>query len=271
MNRYIRSKKRQDIIIELVLLITTIIWVVPVAAALNTSLKVKGLENYITVLSTKIDGNVIFFKMFINSIIITIITMLLILINAVLAAYAFSKMKFKGKNVLYLGILGCFAIPMISTLIPNLFLMTRFGLRGTYISMILLLVTVNLPLALMIFKSNFDGLPNAFLEAAIIDGSSRLNTLVSIVIPMSTPVIVNVLVVMFIQIWNDFQIPLIFAIRTEMYTLTLAPKFFGLTSNRLDLPPLYASIIIIAIPVVIFYIVMQDKIIQGMSLGGLKE
>lgn len=257
--------------IEVFLVLTACVWIVPVCAAISTSLKVKGVENYAIVLSTTIDGIRIFPRMFLNSLIISSATILLIMTSAILAAYAFSKLWFKGRRTLYLLILGCFAIPMISTLIPNSILITRIGLRGTYASMVLLLVTVNLPLALMIFKSNFESMPDAFLEAATIDGSSSLNTLLKIVVPMSKPAIVNVLVVMFIQVWNDFQIPLIFATETKMYPLTLAPSFFGLTQNRLDLPPLYASIISIAVPVVLFYMLMQDKIIKGMSMGGIKE
>ena len=92
-----------------------------------------------------------------------------------------------------------------------------------------------------------------------------------ILLPMSKSAIVNVLVVLFIQVWNDFQIPLVFSTDPEKYTLTLAPTFFGLTQNRLDLPHLFASIVIIAIPVIVFYMFMQDKIVEGMSMGGLKE
>ena len=89
---------------------------------------------------------------------------------------------------------------------------------------------------------------------------------------MSKSAIVNVLVVLFIQVWNDFRIssPYV-STDPEKYTLTLAPTFFGLTQNRLDLPHLFASIVIIAIPVIVFYMFMQDKIVEGMSMGGLKE
>lgn len=260
-----------NIAIEIFLSIIALIWIVPVITAVITSLKVKGLQNYTLVFTTKMDDIYIFPRMVTNSFIITISSIIFILVSSILAAYAFSKLKFRGKNFFYIAILSCFAIPIISTLIPNSILISRFGLRGTHASMILLLVTANIPLSLMIFRGNFDGISNSFIEAATIDGSSNFNTLIKILLPMSKPAIVNVLVVMFIQVWNDFQIPLIFATKPKLYTLTLAPSFFGLTQNRLDLPPLYASIIVIAVPVIIFYILMQDKIIKGMTLGGIKE
>lgn len=266
-----RKLQKTNIIVELVLILTVMVWLVPIITALETSLSAKGIENYRIVLTTRVDGFLVFPRMFLNSLWITAWAIFLVMTCAVLGAYAFSKMRFRGRQALYLALLGCYAIPMVSTLIPNSIFITNMGLRGTYASMIVLLVTVNLPLALMIFKSSFDSLPDAFLEAATIDGSNSFITLVRIVVPMSTPILVNVLVVSFIQIWNDFQIPLIFATTPKLYPLTMAPKFFGLSSNKLDLPPLYASIIIIAVPVIIFYMLMQDKIIKGMSLGGVKE
>jgi len=260
-----------NICVEVFLLIIAIIWIIPVITAVITSLKVKGIQNYLLVFTTIMDDIYIFPRMVMNSFIVTISSIILIILSSILAAYAFSKLTFKGKTVLYVSILGCFAIPIISTLIPNSILISRLGLRGTYASMILLLVTANIPISLMIFRGNFDGISNSYIEAATIDGSSSFNTLIKILLPMSKPAIVNVLVVMFIQVWNDFQIPLIFATKPKLYTLTLAPSFYGLTQNRLDLPPLYASIIVIAVPVIIFYILMQDKIIKGMTLGGIKE
>ena len=126
-------------------------------------------------------------------------------------------------------------------------------------------------LAILIFKGNFDGISKTYVEAASIDGSTNIKNFLYIILPMSKPAIVNVLVVLFIQIWNDFQVPLVFATSPEKYTLTLAPTFFGLTQNRLDLPHLYASIVIIAIPVVVFYMFMQDKIVPGCGRSWMEE
>lgn len=266
-----RRKNSNNIAIEIFLTNVAIIWIIPAVTAVQVSLKEKGIQNYLIVFTTKIDDILIFPRMLMNSAIVSITSILIIMVSSILAAYAFSKFDFKCKSFLYMAIIGSFAIPVISTLIPNSILISKLGLRNTLVSMILLLVTANLPLSIMIFKGNFDGISNSYIEAAAIDGSTNFNTLVKIILPMSKPAIVNVLVVIFIQVWNDFQIPLIFATKPKLYTLTLAPSFFGLTQNRLDLPPLYASIIIIAVPVIIFYILMQDKIIKGMTLGGIKE
>jgi raffinose/stachyose/melibiose transport system permease protein len=257
--------------IEIFLLIVALIWIVPAITAIKTSLQVDGIQNYIHVLTAKIDDINILPRMFLNSVIISGVSIAIIILASVPTAFAFSKLHFRGRVVLYVAILGCFAIPIISTLIPNSILITRLGLRNTHASMIILMVTANLPLSIMILKGNIDSISNTYMEAARIDGSSNFNTLLKIIVPMSMPAIVNVLVVLFIQVWNEFQIPLIFAGKPILYPLTLAPSFFGISQNRLDLPPLYASIILIAVPVVVFYIFMQDKIIKGMTLGGIKE
>lgn len=265
------NAKKKNLLIEVILFAVAAVWIIPVLSTVQISLKNGGLQNYQDVFATKINEVMILPKMILNSVIVTGGTILIVMVSATLAAYAFSKQVFRGKHFFFVLLLSCYAIPMLSTLIPNSLLMKSLGLRGSYISMIFLLATANIPLAILIFKGNFDGISKTYIEAAAIDGSTDLKTFLFIILPMSKPAVVNVLVVLFIQVWNDFQIPLVFSTSPEKYTLTLAPTFFGLTQNRLDLPHLYASIVIIAIPVIVFYMFMQDKIVEGMSLGGLKE
>lgn len=264
-------KKSKRAAIVIIMFVIAVIWIIPVISTLQISFQNGGFDNYTDVFSTRINDLLILPKMVLNSFIVTGGAILIVMVSASLAAYAFSKMEFRGRTFFFVLLLSCYAIPILSTLIPNSLLIKELGLRGSYISMICLLATANIPLAILIFKGNFDGISKTYVEAASIDGSTNIKNFLYIILPMSKPAIVNVLVVLFIQIWNDFQVPLVFATSPEKYTLTLAPTFFGLTQNRLDLPHLYASIVIIAIPVVVFYMFMQDKIVEGMSLGGLKE
>lgn len=254
---------------EIFLLMVATIWLIPVYSAIEYSLR-NGFSDYLTVLNAHIGDMLIFPRMALNSLAVTGITMLLIGITGTLAAYAFAKFDFRGKQLIYVLIVSCYAIPIVSALIPNSLTIKVLNLRGTYTSMILLLAAANLPMALMILRGNIASIPDALLEAAAIDGSSPLHTLTTVVVPVVRAGIVNMLVVMFIQVWNDFQIPLIFATTTEMYTLTLAPSFYSQADGRLNLSTLYASIVIIGIPVVIFYFFMQDKIMEGMTMGSVK-
>lgn len=263
--------KKKNLIIEIFLFTVAMIWLIPVVSSVSVSFNNGGIQNYIDVFETKINEMYILPKMIFNSFMVTGIAIAIVMVSSTLAAYAISIIRFKGSMVIFVLLLSCYAIPILSTLIPNLLLIKELDLRGSYISMSVLLATTNIPLSILIFKGNFDGISRTYVEAAAIDGCTDFQSFLYIVLPMSKPAIVNVLVVLFIQIWNDFQVPLVFAGSPEKYTLTLAPTFFGLTQNRLDMPHLYASIIIIAIPVVIFYMIMQDKIVEGMCMGGLKQ
>lgn len=262
--------KKSYLLIELFLLMVALVWILPMISAVQTSLSGKGWENYRAVLRFKLNGIYFLPKMFANSVIVSGITIALVMAVTILAGYAFSKLEFKGRNVLYVAILGCFAIPAISTFLPNTMLIKYMGIRNTYLAMILPMTTINIPISLLIFKNYFDGISDSFLEAATIDGSSRFNTLIKVILPMSTPVVVNILIVLFLYTWNDFTIPLMFTSKQNLFTLTLAPGFFALAQDRVEMGPLYASIILIAVPIIIFYMALQDKIIKGLTLGGVK-
>lgn len=264
-----RKLRTSDVMKELFLIAIALIWLVPVYSAVEYSLR-NGFTDYLTVLKARIGETIIFPRMALNSLIITGAALLVIWITGLLAAYAFAKFDFKCKELFYVLIVGCYAIPIVSALIPNSLTIKIFGLRGTYSSMVLLMAAANLPMALMILRGNIASIPDALMEAAAIDGSRPLHTLITVVAPVARAGIVNMLVVMFIQVWNDFQIPLIFATTTEMYPLTLAPSFYSTADGRLNLSTLYAAIVIIGIPVVIFYFFMQDKIMEGMTMGSVK-
>ena len=264
-----RKIRSSDVFTEVFLIAIAAIWLVPVYSAIEYSLR-NGFHDYMTVLNTHIGNTLIFPRMALNSFIVTGVTLMLIWASGVLAAYAFAKFDFKFKELFYLLIVSCYAIPIVSALIPNSLTIKTLNLRGTYSSMVILLAAANLPMALMILRGNIASIPDALMEAAAIDGSSPIHTLLTVVMPVARAGVVNMLVVMFIQVWNDFQIPLIFATTTEMYPLTLAPSFYGQADGRLNLSTLYSSIVIIGIPVVIFYFFMQDKIMEGMTMGSIK-
>ena len=160
---------------------------------------------------------------------------------------------------------------MISILLPISTIERFLNLKDTYFAMIIPMVAINLPLALMILKNFFDTIPDSFIEAATIDGSNTFTTFFYVLLPMVSPAVVNVLVVVFMLTWNDYTIPLMFNSVQSHYTLTMAPGFFNLALNKSDIGPLFASIIVIAIPTIIFYIFMQDKLKSGLTAGGIKE
>ncbi|PZE20027.1 carbohydrate ABC transporter permease [Paenibacillus xerothermodurans] len=248
-----------------------VLWLMPVYNAVTASLMTHGWGNYEKVLGFKLKGQLFLPKMLINSVIVVGTSILLILLVSMLAAFAYSKMKFRGRHFFYLLTLGFFAVPVITILQPNTVILNYLGLRNTYLAMIIPMTTINIPIALLIFKNYFDGISNAFMEAAMIDGCTRLQTFIKLIIPISVPAIVNVLIVVFLNGWNDYVIPLMFNSKPELFTLTLAPGFFSTSMYSGEIGTLYASIIVIAVPTLLFYLFMQRYIIEGLTAGGIKE
>ncbi|WP_343246256.1 carbohydrate ABC transporter permease [Diplocloster hominis] len=267
----VKKYKAGDWLILLCLILLAVIWIVPLVNSFFLSLKGNGLVNYQTVFTFKIKGQYFLPRMFLNSVLVVGGSLVIILAFSSLAAYAFSKLKFRGRNFLFILILSFYSIPVISILLPISTIERFLNLKDTYFAMIIPMVAINLPLALMILKNFFDTIPDSFIEAATIDGSNTFTTFFYVLLPMVSPAVVNVLVVVFMLTWNDYTIPLMFNSVQSHYTLTMAPGFFNLALNKSDIGPLFASIIVIAIPTIIFYIFMQDKLKSGLTAGGIKE
>lgn len=246
-------------------------WAVPIINAVQMSLSRSGFDNYKIVLTFRVGGILYLPRMFVNSVIISGSSIVLIMSLSILAAYAFSKMRFLGRNTLYVLALSFYTVPVLATLFPNVMLLRAFGLRGTYFAMILPMVAINLPLSLIIFRNYFDGIPDSILEASRIDGASHFRNLTTILIPISGPIMINAFIVLFLLTWNDYVIPLMFAARKEFHPLTLAPGFFSLTKDRIEYGPLYASIILIAVPSLLIYAILQNRLINGIMAGSIKE
>lgn len=259
------------VLIYVILITVAFIWVIPLFNAFSLSLDKHGALNYKTVLTFKIQGKYFMPLMFFNTVFVVGMALFLTLCFSLLAAYAFSKMKFKGRLLIYSLLLSFYSIPVISVMLPMSNIIRKIGLQNSYFSMIIPMVAVNLPLSLLIMKNYFDSVSNTFIEAAILDGASSMYVLIKILIPMVSPAIVNLLIVNFMLMWNDYTIPLMFNRAQKHYLLTLAPGFFNLALNKSDIGPLFASIIIIALPSVLFYIIMQNKIKTGLAAGGIKE
>jgi raffinose/stachyose/melibiose transport system permease protein len=275
MRKHIRiTKKRvtfENVLTEVILVILAIVWIAPLVNAVKLSLTGGGVNNYKTVLSFKLNNQLFLPRMFANSLLIVGTSIALILAITMLAAFAFSKMQFRWKKHLYAFVLAFYSIPVISILLPESTILRWIGLKDSYFAMIIPMVVINIPLALLIFKNYFDSIPNAYIEAAEIDGCTPFQVLGHVMLPLVTPAIVNVIVVTFLMTWNDYTIPLMFNNKQSHYALTLAPGFFNLALNKSEIGPLYACIIVIAIPTIIFYFIMQNKLKDGLTAGGLKE
>lgn len=256
----------QKIVIQLVLLVLGIIYATPLLNVVLLSFRGGGLDNYRRLFSLGMPLG----RMVINSIFVSTLQVLLIVIIGSLAAFSFSKINFRGKNILYAVVILCMTIPMISLITPLFTILRRFDMLNTYRALVLPSATMWLPVAVIIFKNYYDGLPNELLESAVLDGCSWFNIFRHIFFPMGKPATVNVVIFAFMHAWNDFLNPLLFSRTLDMYTLPMAVN--AVTTTREGSRPeiVFATLVIMAIPSLLVYIGLQKYLGEGMTAGSLK-
>lgn len=265
-----KSKLSVKIIIYIVLTFFLVIWLYPIAIAVGKSLNINGLGNYETVLQ---HPKVNYFQVVANSLLISVGTAVIVMIITTLGGYAFSKMKFRGKNVIYMLLLACLAVPVAAVTMPLFFTVKNLNIMGTYMGVILPLVAFNAPMMLMVVRNYFDGIPDEIIEAATIDGCSKFQIYRMILMPLSVPVLANVGVLTFVYSWNDYLVPLLFVRDEAHYTVTLAATYFMETRSQTPemMAQLYAALIMMTIPSVIVYLFSQKYLQSGITAGAVKS
>jgi raffinose/stachyose/melibiose transport system permease protein len=204
-----------------------------------------------------------------NSLIIGISTVTLTTIIGALAAYAFSSLKFRAKKFLYFVVISTmFFSPMI-ILIPLYMQYAKLGLINSYIGVIIIYTGTQLAFATFLITTFFKGIPIEIIEAATIDGCSRLRILRNIMLPLSVPVLVSLMLLTFYSTWNDLLIGIIFLQKEEMQNIMVSVSQFR---GRLDTSPtsIFASMLIATIPIMILYAFTQKYYVKGMTLGSIK-
>jgi ABC-type glycerol-3-phosphate transport system permease component len=206
-------------------------------------------------------------RFFLNSLIISVVSVAVATAFAAAAGFAFAKMRFRGREAIFRIMLPAMAIPSIVLLVPQFKLMTDFNLINSRWSVVILYIGIMLPMSLYLFRNFFSAFPGELLDAAAIDGLGPLRTLVRIVLPASRPVVVTAVLVNFVFAWNELLLALVFLQNEQERTLMVGITVFnGLYS--LDVPKLMAGMTIATIPVVLVYLVGQRHLMRGL-LGGI--
>jgi raffinose/stachyose/melibiose transport system permease protein len=210
-----------------------------------------------------------FGKLFLNSIIITFASVFITLVIASLAAYAFSRIKYKGSDIVFYMILLGIMIPPAAIIIPLFVIMKNLGLYNTHMSLILSYIAFGLPIAVLILRGFFMSIPKELIEAARIDGSSEIGTFFRIIIPLSRPAIATVTIFLFMQNWNEFILALVLLKDKILYTLPVGlANFVGQWDSPWHL--VAAGVIIASIPVFVIYLLIQDQFVKGLTAGAVK-
>lgn len=203
-----------------------------------------------------------------NSLMVSVMTTILVLILSSMAAYAFSRIQFPGSKFMFLLFLSGLMIPAEATLIPLYLFMRDLGLLGTRTSLILPAIAG--PMGIFILKQFFDGLPKDLEEAARIDGAGFFKVWYSIFLPLSRPALAALGIFSFIGAWNDYVWPLISISDKAYMTITLGLPMFQSSYVQQYALPMTANALA-AIPVLIVFLIFQKQIIKGIAFTGGKE
>ena len=222
------------------------------------------IENYITAFTAVPLGNYL-----LNTLIFSLSTTVIMLVVIILAAFAFARLDFKGKNIAFTLLLALMMIPNELVIITNYATITELDLRNTFMGLILPSVTSIFYLYLL--KENFAQIPDELYLAAQVDGSSDFNYLIKVMVPISSPTIVTILILKIIECWNSYVWPRLIT-DDEAYFLvsngiqTIRESGFG----RDNIPAMMAAVVVISLPLIVLFLVFKDRIMEGVSRGGTK-
>lgn len=233
------------------------------AAEMNLSLPThwQAIQNYTQMITE--GGMLTGFK---NSIVITCLCVVMIVVFASMSAFVLQRRKTKASGVLFTLFLTGILLPL--QIIPTIFL-CNFMHLGSFLSAVLVLTVANFSVAFFLYSGFLSSVPKDLDESAIIDGAGPLRMFFQIIFPLLKPVTVTVIIVSFMSVWNDFGISIYFLNSSENYTISLTIyNFFGIHNSDWQL--IFANVVATSIPVVALYLFLQRYIISGMTSGSVK-
>jgi len=209
-------------------------------------------------------------KFALNSLIVSTGTVLLTLVTGSMAAFALSRIRFRGRSWIYLAFVLLLTVPVQIYIIPLYIIIVRAHLSDSLVGLILPYTTGSLPLAVFLLKTYFDQLPSEVMDAARLDGCSNRMILLKVVLPLSRPVLSTVAIFTFVQSWNEFFLALVFIHNPDIQTLPLGLQAFFVNQYETQFPQLFATLALSIAPVVMVYLFLQKQFIAGLTAGAVK-
>ena len=208
-------------------------------------------------------------RYFANTLIFTLITTALMLVVTVLAAFAFARLNFRGKNAAFVGFLALMMIPNELVIITNFVTITNLDLRNTFLGLILPSVTSVFYIYLL--KENFAQIPDELYYAAKVDGTSDMKYLLKVMIPICRPTLVTITILKVIECWNSYVWPRLITDDQAYFLVSngiqeIRQNGFG----RENIPAMMAAVVVISVPLIVLFLIFRKKIMAGVSRGGTK-
>ena len=205
-----------------------------------------------------------------NSIVVVVAAVLASMVIAFLAAVALAKYRFSGRKLFIVAMIGILMLPSVGLVIPLYVVLARYHLTNTLTGVILAYLTFVLPFAVWTLRGFVLGIPKELEEAAMVDGSSRLGAFVRILLPLVAPGLVATSVFAFITSWNEYIFARVLLNDQAKQTATVWLSYFYGTSRHTDWGGLMAGSTLVAIPVVVFFLLVQRKIVFGLTSGAVR-
>lgn len=208
-------------------------------------------------------------RYYLNSIFVTSVSVIGILAFATMAGFVFARIKFRGKEILYLILMAGMMIPTQVTLVPNFVLLRALGLLDTYAAMILPYITFQIPISIFIMRGFFSELPIEMEDAAVVDGCGKKRIFFSIMLPLSKPAIGTITIYNFFAVWNELIFALTFTNSKSYRTIPVGLMDF-VGQFEADFGYIFAALSSASIPLLIVYFFAQKQIIKGLTAGAIK-
>lgn len=279
-----RSAKTRDVVLKTVTYVLLSVWLIivlfPFYWMILTSVKSYSaygaefvpkfftlsptLQNYRDAFTTVSLG-----RYLLNTLIFTVATTALMMVVIILAAFAFARLDFRGKNLLFTAFLSLMMIPTELVVITNFQTITNLGMRNSFLGLILPSVTSVFYIYLL--KENFEQIPDELYRAAKVDGTGDFKYLCKVMIPISQPTIVTVAILKVIECWNSYVWPRLITDDPAYYLVSngiqeIRENGFG----RENIPAMMAAVVVISLPLLILFLIFRKKIMAGVSRGGTK-
>ena len=222
------------------------------------------LRNYLDAFTTVSLG-----RYFLNTLVFTVVTTVLMLVVITLAAFAFARLEFRGKNLVFTLFLALMMIPTELVIITNYATITAWGMRNSFPGLILPSVTSVFYIYLL--RENFAQIPDELYYAAKVDGTSDLKYLLRVMIPICRPTLITVTILKVIECWNAYVWPRLITDDARYFLVSngiqeIRENGFG----RENIPAMMAAVVVISVPLIILFLIFRRKVMEGVSRGGTK-
>ncbi len=208
-------------------------------------------------------------RFLLNTVVFTVATTGVMMLVIVPAAFAFARLQFKGKNLVFALFLSLMMIPTELVIITNYATIVHWNMRNTFLGLILPSVTSVFYIYLL--KENFEAIPDELYNAARVDGTSDLKYMLKVMVPISQPTIVTIVILKVIECWNSYIWPRQITDKQSYFLVSQGIQSIRESGyGREDIPAMMAAVVVVSVPLIVLFLVFRDKIMAGVSRGGTK-